>query len=318
MIALGLRRAAFSHVRMKQMSTASKRPPANTARMEVVRPNGWKWPWLMVGFSNRLSGHSTAFGGRDLNLGFGKHDTRDKVEKNRREFLEALMPNGVSRQHRLVTLRQFHSDVIHTIQAAPRELPVGDGMITNVPGLLLAAQVADCVPVLLVDVRRKAVGALHAGWRGTVKRIVEKGVGAMRMEYESDPSDIHAAIGPCIMQCCYAVGEEVIEKFESQFAYAKLLFDEVYDADPVKRKYPLLFMTARPPGHSDTGPQIHLDLVEANRRQLIDTGVPAKNIWSADLCTSCNTDRLFSHRKEGGFTGRMMGAVGIAPLSVPS
>jgi copper oxidase (laccase) domain-containing protein len=133
----------------------------------------------------------------------------------------------------------------------------------------------------------------------------------MRVQYGSDPADLRAAIGPCIGQCCYAVGDEVIDEFRSQFSYADELFREVYDDDPVKTKYPLLFLTARAPGHSPIGPQIHLDLVEANRRQLLDAGLKAKNIWLGKECTSCNTDRLFSHRKENGFTGRMMGVVGI-------
>src|SRR5439155_9426804 len=126
---------------------------------------------------------------------------------------------------------------------------------------------------LLTDTERKAVGAFHAGWRGTAKRIVEKGVGMMRLAYGSDPLEIRAAIGPCIRQCCYAVGEEVVDEFRSQFAYADSLFAHYFEDDPIKLKYPLLFLTARAPGHSNLGPQIHLDLVEANRRQLLDAGV---------------------------------------------
>src|SRR5207244_7005375 len=99
-----------------------------------------------------------------------------------------------------------------------------DGLITNVPGLLLTIQTADCVPILLVDVKKKVVGAFHAGWRGTVKRIVEKGVGTMRAEFGSEPKNIHAAIGPCIAQCCYAVGDKVVDQFRSQFEYADKLF----------------------------------------------------------------------------------------------
>ena len=79
----------------------------------------------------------------------------------------------------------------------------------------------------------------------------------------------------------------------------------------MKKKYPLLFLTARAPGHSNIGPQIHLDLVEANRRQLLDAGLSKKNIWTADECTSCRSDLLFSHRAEGGYTGRMMAVIGF-------
>ena len=100
-------------------------------------------------------------------------------------------------------------------------------------------------------------------------------------------------------------------EFRSQFVYADQLFSEVYDRDPVKEKYPLLFLTARAPGHSTIGPQTHLDLVLANRLQLMDAGIPEERIWSAPECTSCRTDLLFSHRGEAGYTGRMMGAVGM-------
>jgi copper oxidase (laccase) domain-containing protein len=133
----------------------------------------------------------------------------------------------------------------------------------------------------------------------------------MRMHYGSEPAQMHAAIGPCVGSCCYAVGREVVEEFHSQFGYAQELFHDVFDDDPVKKKYPLLFLTARAPGHSDLGPQTHLDLVEANRRQLIAAGLKPENIWTAGLCTSCNTDKLFSHRAERGQTGRMMGVVGL-------
>ena len=132
----------------------------------------------------------------------------------------------------------------------------------------------------------------------------------MRMYFESDPRDIHAAIGPCIRQCCYAVGEEVIDEFKSQFDYASELFRDIHDDDPLKTKYPLLFLTARAPGHGPVAMQTHLDLVEANRRQLLAAGVLAKNIFEIELCTGCHTDQLFSHRKEDGFTGRQMALVG--------
>jgi hypothetical protein len=107
------------------------------------------------------------------------------------------------------------------------------------------------------------------------------------------------------------VGEEVRSKFESQFAYAAELFREVKESDEVHEKYPLLFLTARAPGHSELPTQIFLDLVEANRRQLLDAGITARNIALSPLCTSCRVDLLFSYRAEKGKTGRMMGAAGI-------
>ena len=211
----------------------------------------------------------------------------------------------------LVTLRQIHSDLIHCVSGVPEQPIVGDGLVTATPTLLLAIQTADCLPVIVVDTKQYAVGVFHAGWRGTVKRIVEKGVGEMRRWFGSRPRDLAAAIGPGVHHCCYTVGEEVRETFESQFDYAASLFHEVKESDPVREKYPLLFLTARAPGHSTLPVNIFLDLVEANRRQLMDAGVPGKNIESSEFCTSCRTDMLFSYRAEKGVTGRLMGVAGI-------
>jgi YfiH family protein len=177
--------------------------------------------------------------------------------------------------------------------------------------LLLAIQTADCLPIILVDVKRRAIGVFHAGWRGTVKRIVEKGVGEMHRWFGSSPRDIRAAIGPGIHNCCYEIGDEVPAKFESQFAYAAALFREIKESDEIRERYPLLFLTARAPGHSELPRKIFLDLVEANRRQLLAAGVPARNITALPHCTSCQTDLLFSYRAENGNTGRLMGVAGI-------
>jgi YfiH family protein len=211
----------------------------------------------------------------------------------------------------LVTLRQIHSDIIHSVNSAPDSQLIGDGLITNAPGLLLAIQTADCLPIILVDPRRRAVGVFHAGWRGTVRRIAEKGVGEMRRHFGSRPRDLKAAIGPGIQGCCYEVGPEVRDQFESQFVYAAKLFREIEESDPVREKYPMLFLTARAPGHSDLPKKIFLDLVEANRQQLLAVGILAKNIEASHLCTSCRTDWLSSYRAEKGKTGRMMAVVGI-------
>lgn len=251
------------------------------------------------------------YGGNALNLGYTKHDSRAAVERNRAVFLRQLVPGNKRSRWSLVTLRQIHSDLIHCVDKAPGHPLTGDGLITNAPGLVLAVLTADCLPVVVVDRKNRAAGVFHAGWRGTVKRIVEKGIGEMRRHFGTDPRNVLAAIGPGVQSCCYTVGEEVRVKFHSQFAYAAELFREVKESDPVREKYPLLFLTARAPGHSELPVKIFLDLVEANRRQLLDAGVPAKNVDTSAPCTACHTDLLFSHRAEKGVTGRMMGAVGI-------
>lgn len=268
-------------------------------------------PWLIHGFSTRTGGSSRVYGGNALNLGFTKQDSRPNVERNREAFLRKLGAAEGKKLWPLVTLRQIHSDLIHCVTEQPKEPLAGDGLITASPKLLLAVLTADCLPVILVDTKHRAVGVFHAGWRGTVKRIVEKGVGEMHRYFGSKPRDIKAAIGPGVHKCCYDIGPEVRDHFRSQFAYADKLFNETKDSDPIRDKYPLLFLTARAPGHSELPSNIFLDLVEANRRQLIDAGVPAKNITASPLCTSSRTDLLFSYRAEKGVTGRLMGAVGI-------
>jgi YfiH family protein len=268
-------------------------------------------PWLVHGFSTRPGGASKVYGGHTLNLGFTKEDSRAAVERNRAAFLRKLGAMQGKKPWPLVTLRQIHFDLIHYVEDMPAQQLVGDGLLTATPHLLLAIQTADCMPVMLVDTKRRAVGVFHAGWRGTVKRIVEKGVGEMRRWFGTKPRDIKAAIGPGVHNCCYTVGPEVRSAFESQFAYADKLFHEVKESDPVREKYPLLFLTARAPGHSELPTNLFLDLVEANHRQLVDAGVSAKNIDSSPLCTSCRKDLLFSYRAEKGVTGRMMGVVGI-------
>jgi purine-nucleoside/S-methyl-5'-thioadenosine phosphorylase / adenosine deaminase len=270
-----------------------------------------KLPWLVHAFSTRPGGVSRVYGGNALNLGFTKHDSRAAVERNRDLFLNELgIAKGRSRWP-LVTLRQIHSDLIHCVERMPGQPLTGDGMVTDTPRLILAVQTADCLPVILADRKRRAVGVFHAGWRGTVKRIVEKGVGEMRKLFKSDPHNLVAAIGPGVRGCCYEVGEEVRTRFEGQFSYADSLFREVKESDPVREKYPLLFLTARAPGHGELPAKLFLDLAEANRRQLLDAGVLAKNIDAEAPCTACHTELLFSFRAEKGATGRLMGAAGI-------
>ena len=206
---------------------------------------------------------------------------------------------------RLVTVRQVHSGVVRVVGAEDGALEgrletpegkavlEGDGLVTNVPGVLIAVGTADCVPVLVVDTARQAVGAFHAGWRGTVARIGEEGIAVMTREYGSRAEDLLAAVGPSIGACCYAVGSEIRDRFTSELGYGAELFRE----------------------HRG---QIYVDLGEANRRQLLDAGVAAERITVVGECTGCARDaagerRYFSHRVDRGVAGRMLNAVGIAP-----
>jgi polyphenol oxidase len=270
-------------------------------------------PWLVHGFTTRPGGFTTSYGGRTLNVGFTKDDLRASVERNRKQVLLAAGAATKAKPWPLITLRQIHSDLIHVVRSRKVGPLVGDGVITDLSRLALGILTADCFPVLLVDTKKKAVGAFHAGWRGTVKRIVEKGVGIMRLEFGSRPEDIHAAIGPGIQKCSFEVGEEVEDAFHTQFAYAAELFHHVQESDAVRERYPMLFMNQRAPGHGDPCIKVHLDLREANRRQLLAAGVPEANITALADCTVCQPQKFFSHRAERGKTGRQMALVGIQP-----
>jgi YfiH family protein len=271
-------------------------------------------PWLVHGFSTRQGGRSTCYGGRTLNLGRTQHDNAKSVEENRVLFLSSVgAVDDRGRPWPLMQVKQIHSAVVQRVDGASREAATGDGLITNTPGLLLAIKTADCVPVLVADVRRKLVGAFHAGWRGTAARVVEKGIGEMRRHFGSVPRDLRAAIGPCIRKCCYVVGPEVQAEFESQFSYAGELFQEEFNYNALSVRYPMLFLNQRAPGHGEAASETHLDLVEANRRQLEDAGLRSEHIGVIEGCTACDTTRFFSHRAENGKTGRMMAVIGIKP-----
>jgi len=294
----------------------------------VVTVPAWRsYRWLVAGFSTRQGGRSTAYatGNRpEQNLGFTPEDDPAWVLENRRQFVTAVAARAKAKiAPELVTIRQCHTGIIRGVERG--DLPLltedgkallrGDALFTGDTDILLGILTADCVPVLIADTRTHAVAAFHAGWRGTLARIVERGVGTLQREFGSRPKDLIAAVGPAIGPCCFAVGDEVREEFESQFAYAPQLFSEVFDSDPVREKYPMLFLTARAPGHSDLGPQIHMDLWEANRRQLVDAGVRASAISVVGECTACarlkdGRRRYFSHRAEHGFTGRMLSVIG--------
>lgn len=278
---------------------------------------GWeKMPWLWHGFSTRLGGVSRAYCADDapgeLNLAMRPEDDAALVRRNRELLAEAVTGNGSTP---VVTVNQVHGNVL--VVAGPGEVKrerrrTGDGLMTAQPGILLGVETADCIPVLVADRKQRSVGVFHAGWRGTVKRIVECGVARMRLEFGSRPEDLVAAIGPGIGQCCYAVSEDVLSEFESQFQYAQELFREVYSVDAVRNKYPMLFLTQRAPGHSPIGPSLHLDLVEANRRQLLAAGVKASRIQTLGSCTNCLPELFFSHRASSGRTGRILSFIGIA------
>jgi YfiH family protein len=263
-----------------------------------------KLSWLVHGFSMRPGGVSELDGEKVLNLGFADWDSRENVLENRRRFQSAL---GAHDFH-LVALKQFHSDVVHLFDAPPAQPCRGDASATDRAGLLLGIQTADCVPILLVDPKKRTVAAVHAGWRGTLQRIVVKAIGHMQMQFGTKPGDLLAAIGPAIGGCCYEVGTEVAIQFQSQFADAHEWFDEFRTGDEPN---PIQWLNMMPPGHQPPPKNVLLDLRKANRAQLVAAGLRPQNIFVNELCTACQRDLFFSYRKEGAESGRLMAVVGI-------
>lgn len=306
---------------MAPAKTVTKKRGTSKKRRRTPVANGWtehaaggvrvlqvdalaRIPWLVHGFSTRPGGASDLDGQKVLNFGFADWDTRENVLENRRRFQSAVdCADSV-----LVALKQIHSDVVHLFDAPPEQPCCGDASVTNRRGLLLGVQTADCVPVLLVDPKGRAVAAVHAGWRGTLQRIAVKAIGKMTMHFGTKPADLLAAIGPSISGCCYEVGTEVAVEFRSQFHNASEWFDEMRTGDEPN---PLQWLNMAPPGHQPPPKNVYLDLRKANRSQLLEAGLRDQNIFSSDLCTACRRDLLFSYRKEGRRTGRLMAVIGI-------
>ena len=192
---------------------------------------------------------------------------------------------------RLVTVNQVHGEAIVTVDdrnyASVRSVQA-DGLITSVRGIAIGIETADCVPVLLIDPVTPAIGAVHAGWRSTVQKIVQKAITRMQDQFGSDPSRMIAAIGPAICGKCYEVDEPVM--------------------GPVRQSFPFWNDVALSRGKDKWG----LDLVKLNRMELVQIGLAEKNVHSLGMCTSCRKDLFYSFRVEGR-TGRMLSAVMIKP-----
>jgi YfiH family protein len=273
----------------------------------VAVPNWGDFDWLRHGFSTRAGGVSRVYLPKsadentpgELNLGFTSHDIEENVRENRSRLIEAV---SGSRDTPLATVRQIHSSRSIVVNAgnagiASELVPQADGIMTNHSGLMLGIQTADCIPVLVADPVQRAVAAFHAGWRGTVERIVELGIRRMREEFGSDPANLVAAIGPGIGACCYTVGDEVLARFDAGFSYSRELFSEGSDGADA--------------ANGAVRSALRLDLIEANHRQLLAAGLDAGSIAVVGGCTACQPGRFYSHRASGGHAGRMMAVIGI-------
>ena len=179
-----------------------------------------------------------------------------------------------------VTLRQIHSDHVFNARGLEDREREGDALVTNETGRSIGVRTADCVPILLLDRQNRAVGAVHAGWRGTVAGILRCAIEKMKADFGSAPADLHAAIGPCIRDCCYEVGAEVARQFAPYFP----------EWEPV--------------GNSRT-----VDLPEANRRQMEKAGLNSNYIFDCKLCTACVSTEFFSYRREPENPGRLLAVI---------
>lgn len=173
------------------------------------------------------------------------------------------------------TLKQVHSSKIVYAEGRTGVLAEADALIDDSAGSILAIKTADCLPILLVDPKRRAIAAVHAGWRGTARKIVQETIREMLRRFDSAPGDLHAAIGPGIGECCFEVGPDVAFELVG------------------KRE------------------RAHVDLAGINRRQLLESGLDASRIYSAGMCTACLADEFFSYRREREAAGRMISTVGI-------
>jgi YfiH family protein len=177
----------------------------------------------------------------------------------------------------LATVKQVHSAACVAAEGRSGVLEQADALLEDRPGSVIAIKTADCIPILLVDERHRAVAAVHAGWRGTVARIAPAAIGAMGRRFATNPRDLHTAIGPGIGKCCYEVGPEVAVQFGEQ-------------------------------------ERAHISLADANRTQLLEAGVTPERIYASNLCTMCLAEEFHSFRRDGQAAGRLYSFAGIRAL----
>lgn len=248
-------------------------------------------------FSTRLGGVSKGIFS-SMNLSYTRGDDKASVDENFRRIAEALG----CRMEDMICSDQTHTTNIRIVDGKdrgkgilyPKDFTDVDGLITDVPGIVLATFYADCVPLFFIDTKKKAIGLSHSGWRGTVGRMGLCTIEAMGRAYGTRPEDVTAAIGPSICRDCYEVSEDVAEAFRKEFR------GPGQEAEILKAK-----------GNG----KYQLDLWKANRIVLEEAGVPAGRIQVTDVCTCCNPDYLFSHRASQGKRGNLGAFLGLFPVN---
>ena len=271
------------------------------SHMQIKEKNGVTWlsypafeqfQDIVHAFSTRLGGVSQGIYS-SMNLSFTRGDEEAAVYENYRRLAAAV---GFAAED-IVTSDQTHTANVRVVTeedrgngiTKPRPYTDVDGMITNVPGLVLATFYADCVPLYFIDPVRHAIGLSHSGWRGTVAKIGRVTVDKMKEMYGTDPQDLYTAIGPSICQDCYEVSEDVILEFQNSFE---------------KKYWDLLFC------RKENG-KYQLNLWEANRLIMLEAGVKEEHISMPGICTCCNPEFLFSHRASHGKRGNLGAFLGI-------
>lgn len=238
------------------------------------------------GFSTRLGGVSEGVCA-SMNLSFSRGDKREHVLENYHRMAQALD----TRVEHMVASQQTHTTNVRVVTAQDRgkgilkesDFTDVDGLVTNEAGIMLVTYYADCVPIYLVDVKNRAIGLCHSGWRGTVSRMAQCTLTVMRHNYQTQPENVIAVIGPSICRDCYEVSEDVINEFEKAFGKEQML--QLADKKP-DGKY-------------------QLDLWLANQWILEEAGVIPEHIQTTDICTCCNPSLLFSHRASHGKRGNL-------------
>lgn len=235
-------------------------------------------------FSTRQGGVSVGCL-ESMNLGFNRGDLDENVLKNHKIFAKAV---GFPYEN-IVTTNQTHTTNVRVVTkedcgkgiTKDRDYSDVDGLITNVPGIVLTTYYADCVPLYILDPVNKAIGLSHSGWKGTVKRIGDNTLKLMNENYGTNPKDVICCIGPSICQDCYEISEDVANEFINEFGKNnKILYNKG------NGKY-------------------QLNLWESVKQVFLDAGVEYDNIYTTDICTCCNKDELFSHRGHHGKRGNL-------------
>jgi YfiH family protein len=224
--------------------------------------------------STRVGGVSTP--PLDLNLSFNVGDDALHVKKNRELFFGSL---GIG-VDALALPQQVHGNTVRRVDR-PGLYPACDALVSNVPGVYLGVTVADCIPLLIFDAAKRAVSAVHVGWRGSLARVASKALETLAAEYSSRPEDVFAFLGPSAGVCCYEVGEKIARRFDSSD-----------------------FQTRNG--------RIFLDLKSVTRRHLSAFGIPEAHIEFSAQCTICSPSVFHSFRREREKSGRMMGVVGLS------